>query len=327
MADHTIWRFLTDSLQRGDPAALLTVVDSTGSSPGKPGAKLVVGQNGALVGTIGGGALEHALIEQARRLLNEARRPVSLIHRRHNPNTAGPQSDMICGGSQTVAIHRCDQTDLPTCSAILSTLRKRQSGLLQLGAEGLLFTLTNDIGRMPPRLFHDENGNWRYEEILGQYPTAFLIGGGHVSLALSRVLALLDFRIVVLDERPCLTTLLDNRDAHEKRTLDYGAISAHVPGGSQHYVIIMTAGHRDDERVLRQLLGKPLGYLGMLGSRIKVAEIMGRLGKEFPETQLRRVRAPIGLPIGSHTPAEIAVSIAAEMIKVRNDTRSDAASH
>ena len=318
MVEETIWRCLSDYLVRGAPVSLLVVVDSRGSSPARPGAKLVVGQDGALVGTIGGGAIEHRLVDQTRRSLHGANRPVSLIHQRHNPVAEGPRSGMICGGSQAVAIYRCRETDLSTLSAILAALERRQSGLLQLGPDGLRFIPAADAPLAPPRFCQDGDGGWHYEEVLGRHPTAFLIGGGHVSLALSRILALLSFRIVVLEERPHLATLADNLDAHEKRIVDYRSLADHVPAGDQHYAIIMTHGHRHDERVLRQLLGKPLCYLGMLGSRAKVTEIMTRLATEFPDEQLRRVHAPIGLPIGSHTPPEIAVSIAAEMILAKN---------
>ena len=170
--------------------------------------------------------------------------------------------------------------------------------------------------------FQEEN-EWRYEENFGPMNTAYVIGGGHVGLALSRVLAMLDFRIVVLDERPDVGTFKDNGHAHEKITVSYGEIGRHVPDGGgdgeENYAFIMTPDHKADKLVLHQLLDKRLFYLGMMGSAKKVDEIFTRLRHEgVPAERLQKIHAPIGLPIKSHTPAEIAISIAAEIISLKN---------
>jgi xanthine dehydrogenase accessory factor len=167
--------------------------------------------------------------------------------------------------------------------------------------------------------FTQQGERWQYEETLGYADTVYIVGGGHVGLALSRALAPLELRIVVIDERPEVETLKRNRWAHEKCVVPFDSVAEEIPEGQGTYVIIATPQHSADESVLRQLVGKRLRYLGMLGSTTKVRQIMANMREDgFSEEELSSVRSPVGLPIGSHTPAEIAISIAAEIIKVKN---------
>jgi xanthine dehydrogenase accessory factor len=158
-----------------------------------------------------------------------------------------------------------------------------------------------------------------YTETLRPPDTLYIVGSGHVGLALSRVMSMLDFRIVVFDQRPDVDTLTRNVFAHEKRVLSFDRVGRHVRSGDRSYVAIMTHSHRSDEAVLRQLFGKRLRYVGLMASPRKAELVFDRLRSEgVPERLLRNVRSPIGLPIASHTPAEIAISIAAEIIQTRN---------
>jgi xanthine dehydrogenase accessory factor len=163
------------------------------------------------------------------------------------------------------------------------------------------------------------NAEWRYQEEAGQRPTVTIIGGGHVGLALSRVMAELNFHIVVLDDRSRLETMAENSYAQEKGVVSYKRIGTLVNEGRQSFVLIMTFGHQADELVLRQLVGKKLRYLGLMGSPAKIAQIFARLKKQgVAAASPKKVHAPVGLPIHSHTPEEIAISIAAEIIQVKN---------
>ncbi len=107
--------------------------------------------------------------------------------------------------------------------------------------------------------------------------------------------------------------------AHERHVVDYDSVAEHVPAGDRSWVVIMTYGHIHDRRVLGKLLGRDYAYLGVLGSRAKIHAMFAEMEKEGvlpgkPEA----VHAPVGLSIGSHTPEEIAISIAGEIIAVRN---------
>lgn len=157
---------------------------------------------------------------------------------------------------------------------------------------------------------------------MGLINTAYIIGGGHVGLALSRLLAMLDFYIVVLDERAEINTFQNNTDADEKIITAFHQIEQHIHNGEQNYVFIMTPNHRADKLVLRQLLDKKLRYLGMMGSASKVNEIFEDLRQEgVSSAKLQQLHAPIGLPIKSHTSTEIAISITAQIIAIKNNVK------
>jgi xanthine dehydrogenase accessory factor len=147
-----------------------------------------------------------------------------------------------------------------------------------------------------------------------------IVGGGHVSLALSRLACNLEFEITVLDDRADLVTLAANHFAHHRHQVSsYDALAAAVPTGPNRYVVVMTVGYRTDAVALRQLLSRDYAYLGVMGSATKVAELRRVLLEEgYSAEALAQLRGPIGVPINSHTPEEIAVSVAAELIAVRN---------
>ncbi len=152
-------------------------------------------------------------------------------------------------------------------------------------------------------------------------PTAYIFGGGHVSLSLSKVLPFIGFEYVVIDDRPEFVTV--ERFPTAKSVLchnfdnvfDSLDVSAHAS-----YLIIVTRGHSSDFVVLEQALRRPAKYIGMIGSRRKVRLLLDGLQQQgVPVERLGQVHAPIGLEIHADTPEEIAISIAAELIKVRRD--------
>ncbi len=148
--------------------------------------------------------------------------------------------------------------------------------------------------------------------------TVWLFGGGHVSQALAAVLAPLDFRVAVYDDRPEFTGEDRFPLAVKRVAAPFGELRRHVPLGPDDYLVIMTRGHQADFEVLRETLRAPVRYLGCISSRRKLALCKDRLLDEgFTEAEYARLHAPIGLAIGAETPEEIAVSIAAELIAVR----------
>jgi xanthine dehydrogenase accessory factor len=140
-----------------------------------------------------------------------------------------------------------------------------------------------------------------------------------VGLALSQLLSLLDFKITVFDDRNQVNTFMENHFAHTKKIISYDEVGDYIPSGKNIMVVIMTQFHTSDAKVLEQLIGKQLCYLGMMGSHSKVKTIFGKLReKGIPNHLLQNVHAPIGIQIKSQTPEEIAVSIAAELIEMKN---------
>jgi len=130
----------------------------------------------------------------------------------------------------------------------------------------------------------------------------------------------MDFYIKVYDKRKDLKTMLENHTAHEKHVLtDYTELAHLVAPGQNHYVVIMTFGYRTDDEALRVLLHKEFRYLGLLGSKTKIEKMFTDYRKEnIDEQLLQRIYTPVGIPIKSQTPEEIAISIAAQIICEKN---------
>ncbi|GAB4505935.1 MAG: XdhC/CoxI family protein [Anaerolineales bacterium] len=148
-------------------------------------------------------------------------------------------------------------------------------------------------------------------------PRLVIVGGGHVGRALCHLATLLDFRVVVMDTRD-LDRSLFPESAQLVRVESYGALPMEW-FDARTYAVIMTPNHMGDRETLAQLVGVPLAYLGMIGSRRKVEQTFQALREQgVSDDALARVHAPIGLDIGAETPMEIAVSIMAEIIQERN---------
>lgn len=299
---------------------LLAVAASSGSSPGRPGYKMAVGEGGDLSGSIGGGVMEVELVERARQLLSEkpaaaADLTPSLVEQEHRENARHP-SGMICSGEQTVIFKLLSRTDI----AAVETAGR--------GSPGVLVITDRDFVVKPPEgaginidFRRRSNVEFEYREGLGPRNRLIIIGGGHCSLALSELMSTMDFRISIFDDRPELNTLEKNEFADEITVLsDYDRIGDHVrDGGDETYVVVMTLGYKTDAVVIRQLVARDFKYFGVLGSKAKMATLIRELKAEGVDPErLSRMRAPVGIPINSRTPDEIAVSIAAEIISVKN---------
>jgi len=236
----------------GQGFVLATVIDSGGSAPQVPGAKLVVLADGSIRGTIGGGAIEHHVIGEARKLLADASRRSLTLHA--NLGELG----MACGGRMSAFLEKIEP------------------------AERLL-----------------------------------LFGAGHIAQPLVQMARMAGFQLTVADARDNLLT--PERFPETERVLeDPVAAAVRLPTHAMSYACVLTHSHELDGRIVSALLRKPLRYLGVIGSRKKGIELRARLKEEgFTDAELGLIRSPIGLSIGAKTPEEIAVSILAELIAVR----------
>jgi|SRR6476661_3387839 len=319
--DLPVWQLAAASLRAGTPVVLLCVLRSDGSSPGRQGFKMAVTLTES-TGSIGGGIMEHKFVELARQRLRTGDTTPLLrpqVHRREAP---ADRSGMMCSGEQDVLLLPLTTVDLPQVEAIAQALATQAGGSFELSAaQGLTTNLEESAS---PFYTYQREPEWSYRERLGFREQVTIIGGGHVSLALSRVLATLDFEITVLDDRAELPTLDANTYAHHRHVVDYDQLADVVPTGPQQYVVVMTVGYRTDAQALRQLLGRTrqghsYRYLGVMGSQAKIAELRRVLREEgYAEASLAVLRGPIGVAIHSKTPEEIAVSVAAELIGVRH---------
>lgn len=288
-------------LQEEERLVLLVVVANEGSSPGRKGFKMIVSQQ-QIYGTIGGGIMEHKLVEYAEKLLEGPRFEPFIKHQIHDKSAPKDQSGMICSGQQTIAFYDIDSSFFSLTEAILSD----EVITLYYSNQGI-------------EIEEPKNYQWCYSESNSLVQKAYIIGGGHVGLALSEVLSKLNFEIHLLDHRENLNTMTANHFVQSKAVVEFESIENHIPEGENIYVIIMSFGYRTDDIIIRRLLDKKFKYIGMLGSATKIKTLFKNLISDgFDESQIDKVQAPIGINIKSETTYEIAISIAAQLINVKN---------
>ena len=300
---------------------LLYVLESKGSSPGRQGFMMAVNTKEEMEGSIGGGIMEHKFVEMAKEKLLAASRELlatSIRKQLHDKSATANQSGMICSGEQTILLYHVKKEDAGTIGQIILSSEQNKNGTLLLSPSGIHFENT-----IPAKNFDytfESEENWQYKEKTGYKNKLFIIGGGHCALALSKLMCEMDFYITLYEEREGLNTVVKNEFAHEINIVDdYTALSNLIPSGPHQYVVIMTFGYRSDDMALRTLLNKPFNYLGVLGSKTKMEKLFTEYRKEeIKEEWLQRIHTPIGLEINSQSPEEIAVSIAAEIIRVKN---------
>lgn len=313
-------------LDAGEPAVLCSILADSGSSPRGAGAKMAVLKDGTTCGTIGGGAVELLAAKQALDALE--RGTSSLCAFDLSPNQVN-DIGMICGGAVTVYFQYFDPQDKPAAD----TLRKWLDALENEKAAWLYLALDDsrvqefEIFSAPPADKADLFGAkaklsgsspMYYTEPVSRPGRVWIFGGGHVGAALVPVLAALDFRVCVFDNRPDFA--VQDRFPEAKKVVcgDYAGLGIDLT--KDDFAVIMTPGHQADYEVLTQVLRTDAAYVGCIGSKKKTARTVERLRDDgFTDADIARLHAPIGLDILAETPAEIAVSIAAELIRCRKE--------
>lgn len=317
----TTWQLIHKSLRQNQPVMLLYVLESNGSSPGRQGFMMAVNAVGEMAGSIGGGIMEYKFVEMAKEKLNlpPADSELSIKRQYHDKSAARNQSGMICSGDQTILLYQVHQTDSIAIQGIISCLATNQTGLLDLSPAGLQF-FSDQLPRTDYHFRMKSEADWQYQEKIGYKNQLFIVGGGHCSLALSELMSRMDFYIRVFDDRSDLHTIIQNHAAHETILVkDYSELAGLISSGQQQYVVVMSMGYRTDELAIKALVGKDFRYFGVLGSKTKIGKLFdGFRADGISEQALSQIHAPIGLAINSQTPEEIAVSIASEIIKVKN---------
>ena len=251
-----VFHAVGEALQRGEPAAMVTIIRTEGSTPQRVGAKMVVFADGRTVGTIGGGCYENDAFWKARQALKTRK---SEVVRYELTDDIAEESGLICGGQMEV-----------------------------------------------------------YIEPIEAAPHLYLVGAGHVAYHLARVAGPVGFHVHVLDDREKFASAERFPEAVEITVDSIPDWLDRADFPANAYVVILTRGHRYDLDALRALTKHDLRYLGLIGSRAKVARLYDALRDEgVSDDVLTRVHAPVGLAIGAVTPQEIAVSILAELIAVK----------
>jgi xanthine dehydrogenase accessory factor len=295
----------------------MIVAESSNSSPGRQGFKMAISENGETAGTIGGGIMEKELIDYAIDLLfGKESRQIRKLH--HNPNSPEDKSGLICGGFQTMIIKVLDKNNLLTIKNILTNIKKNEDDLFLLSNSNVEFSKNANLSKSIAFVYNSDD-DWEYREKLGQAESVYIIGGGHIGLAVSKIMKTLGFFITVFDHREDIFTMDENEYADKKIITNYDEVDKYIPDGDKTYIVIVTPQHSGDQAALGAVLKKNVRYLGMMGSKRKIKSIFdGLKANGATEKELSRIHTPIGLEIEAETPEEIAVSIAAEIIKTKN---------
>ena len=309
-----IWTKALITLRQGKRAILLIVVENKGSSPGKQGFKMLVTQDEKFYGSIGGGATEHKMVERAKQMLKEDVDKAEMHRHVHDTEEEKERSGMICSGEHTVLLYPLNKAHIDNINEIITAITLKHDLTIKLSTESFNLHLSAAIDRQ--YVFSEEKV---YKELIGYKHRVLIFGGGHVGLALTEQLKMLDFHITVFDNREDLDTFKNNSFADEKQIIKYNKLSNYIPDKKDVYAVISSFSHVNDKKILAELIKHNIKYIGMMGSKNKVKEIFAQLEEEgVSKDDLKKVTAPIGVNIKSQTPKEIAVSIAAQLIDIRN---------
>jgi len=252
MEDLGLYEEVVRLAKEGEPFALATVVESTGSSPRKAGAKMLVRRDGTTAGTVGGGRVEAEAIAAAVASMETGE---TLLL----PFRLTPENGFVCGGSMTV-----------------------------------------------------------YIEPQGRAPRLLVFGAGHVGKAVGGLAKNCGFHVTVTDDRPALANREHLPFADAVLPAPPAEAFDRLTVGGDTCIVIATAGHESDFAAVRGALGTTARFIGLLGSRRKKEALLAKLEEEgFPPEARQRVVTPVGTAIGAETPAEIAVSIVGELIRIR----------
>ena len=307
-----IWKKTLQLLKENKKIIFLKVVFHKGSSPGKQGFNMIVADDGFLFGSIGGGRTEFQLVEEAKKMLLNNKSETILIkqvHRESDVNSSG----MICSGEQWVVLKPLDRFYFNE----IQKISEKNKGSISFTKDELVFN-ENDIYDFYQFDYLSEL-DWKFEEKINQKFLLYLIGGGHVGLATAKICQDLDFEIMMFDDREGLNTFEQNEFCSFKKIIDYQNITNFIQEGNHTYIVILTHNYASDGQVLKSLEGLDVKYIGVLGSNSKIKSMFKSLKKEgVSDAFINTVDAPIGIQIKSITPAEIAISIAAKLISIKN---------
>ena len=215
------WKKVFSLLKEEQKVFLAMVVDHTIHSPGTTGAKLLVTENKEMMGTIGGGIMEYELVNRAQEILSNKNFIPEVHTLNHKKSGSGEQSGMICAGKQTNLYYVCEpEKDGKIVEEIVQVLSESQPAIFSISLEGLSLQKQKlDACDFQFSLTQDDN-KWHYQEQLKNFNRIAIIGGGHCSLALSRVMKNLGYDVVAFDTRENISTLDQNNFADSIQIID-----------------------------------------------------------------------------------------------------------
>lgn len=284
------FRRLAEILRRGETAVLAAVIETKGSTPRETGAKMIVCETGETFGTIGGGAGEAKVIFEAKSVLNTRRNSFVDI------DLTNREREGICGGKMKILLEFWGGN---------AALEQAEKIARDLSAGQTVFRSFPALG---------------YVEKLEAPPILLIVGAGHIGIELAKIAAQIGFEVAVQDDRREWANVENYPDARQVLNESVETAITRVENREQLFVALLTRGFEFDLEALKTILRReePCAYIGMIGSERRVREVFRELEiAGFSQNELQKIKAPIGLNIGALTPAEIAVSIAAELIQTR----------
>ena len=335
---------------------LATVTRTHGSTPQKPGSSALFDKNGLISGTVGGGVVEG----RVQKLALEAIVSKKSGHFRFNlANDISNMEEAICGGQISVLVDANLQNYLSVFEQLGQSINSHVPGVLLTMVTGLSeddvlinrYWMTNSFKPPIPEEFLEKIEPVVSEIILRGDPSDYremtlsipdeepaslfflepvfpqehlvIAGAGHIGRTLAHLADLLDFEVTVIDDRPEYANSVNIPEADHIIVNDIGDSMKELKKNSDTYVVIVTRGHKDDANALRPCIGSDLAYTGMIGSVNKIASMRVNFIENRWATakQWDTVHTPVGLDIRSRTVEEIAISIAAELVLVRNSKK------
>ena len=348
----SIYHTLLEQIRSGSNTVLATVVHTAGSTPQKPGSSALFGESGLLAGTVGGGMLEREVQHIAESVMISGVSDYFFF----NLDTDEGGEGAICGGEARVLVDADPSANLKPLESMENSLSSRREGFLltvvsrkhdqgrSISRYWLPGARTEDLPSGIDPVFKKVVGTHvkqaiRYGftsidlktipehqvkmatlEHIKPKPQLLIAGGGHIGKALAHLGSLLEFEVIVVDDRPEFANRQHIPDADYVFVKEIGVGIREQKPGKDSYIVIATRGHTHDGEALRACIGSDAAFIGMIGSKHKVGIMKKQfLDKGWATTeQWSSVFTPIGLPIGSKTVQEIAISIAAQLVEVRN---------
>ena len=345
-----IYSEIIEALERREKVVLATLINRMGSAPRAVGAKYLVKGDGTSVGSIGGGCVEAEVWQEAQKVMEKGKGRILHFELTSEQLAEG---GLICGGNIDIFLEPLREDFLNIYqeaarirqkggSAVLATLVSVEGDFPKgEGSKILMKTSGEKVGSLlsgvelekkilevtakekKPKVLVLSSENRKTEVLLEPVfsePTVYIFGGGHISEQLAPLAKKVHFKVVVIDDREMFANQERFPEVDEVIVSEFEKCFEQLSMDDSSYIVIVTRGHLYDGFVLEQALRTNACYVGMIGSKKKIKTLYQNLMKKgISKEALKRVHAPIGLEINSETPEEIAVSIVAELIKVRGE--------
>ncbi len=327
-----IYSIIEEYLDRGESGVLATIVKKTGATPQVAGAKIFIGEDGKIFGTVGGGCVEAEIWQEARKALKTKKADV--FHYALNGRDVENEG-MICGGNIDIFLEPVLEKYREIYRNINDFQKQGKRAVCITRFEGefskTLCTMdgrtigdtTNEVKDITELTFHEKQPKMFEGAIIEPgiiTSTVFIYGGGHISQFISKTAKAVDFKVIVMDDREQFANRERFPEADEIIVDEFENLLKYSDSEGEGYVVIVTRGHNHDALVLEEVLKKKNRYIGMIGSKRKIRMVYDYLeSRGVEKSKLESVHAPIGIEINSETPQEIALSIVAELVKTRGE--------